>query len=240
MPRKSDGRRATEKRGQRRPRRPAATREALLAAIALAALVLGVRAMRSRGRRPEAGATDAAPAPSSSPSRNAADGDGGLPSRNAYAGSQECAECHEKNHDRWSQDWHSKALAAADRAGAVEGDFRNVHYKGASSEAWMHHDGARYLVRTLDREGRLADHDVAWVIGGKRMQDPVTILADGRWQVLPVYFHVTTKEWVDYNEAKQGVVTPDHPFFWTNFRRTANRECLDCHLTGLDVRYDRE
>jgi len=72
------------------------------------------------------------------------------------------------------------------------------------------------------------------------MQDPVTIFPDGRWQVLPVYYHVTTKEWVDYNEAKQGVVTPDHPFFWTNFRRTANRECLDCHVTGLDVRYDRE
>jgi hypothetical protein len=55
----------------------------------------------------------------------------------------------------------------------------------------------------------------------------------------PVYFHVTGGQWVDYNEAKQGVVGPDHPFFWTNFRRTANRECLDCHTTGLEVRYDR-
>src|SRR5262249_55557019 len=41
------------------------------------------------------------------------------------------------------------------------------------------------------------------------------------------------------NEAKQGVVTPEHPYFWTNFRRTANKECLDCHATGVDVKYDR-
>jgi hypothetical protein len=99
--------------------------------------------------------------------------------------------------------------------------------------------GPEFVVRTRDETGRLGEHRVDWVIGGKRMQDPVTVLSDGRWQVLPVYYHVTGKgEWVDYNEAKQGAVTPSHPFFWTNFRRTANRECLDCHSTGLDVRYE--
>ncbi|MFN7971204.1 MAG: HEAT repeat domain-containing protein [Acidobacteriota bacterium] len=57
--------------------------------------------------------------------------------------------------------------------------------------------------------------------------------------MLPIYYHVTGKgEWVDYNETKQGPVGPDHPFFWTNFRRTANHECLDCHATGLSVSYD--
>ena len=44
---------------------------------------------------------------------------------------------------------------------------------------------------------------------------------DGRWQVLPVYFHTTGKAWVDYTEAKQGALTPEHPFYWTNSRRMA-------------------
>jgi len=162
-----------------------------------------------------------------------------LPSRTAYAGSDACGECHEKNHAAWLRDWHSRALRKAER-GAVAGRFDHAHYKGASSEAWMERSGDRYVMRTLNREGRVGDYDVAWVIGGKRMQDAVTVFDDGRWQVLPVYFHVTGRgEWVDYNEKKQGVVTPDHPFFWTNFRRTANKECLDCHSTGLDERYDR-
>lgn len=161
-----------------------------------------------------------------------------LPSRDKYAGSDACADCHEKNHSAWQNDWHARALRRA-TPDAVAGTFEHAHYKGASSEAWMGHQRDRYFMRTRDREGRIRAYDVAWVIGGKRMQDAVTVLPDGRWQVLPVYFHITGRgEWVDYNEAKQGVVTPDHPFFWTNFRRTANKECLDCHATGLDSRYD--
>jgi hypothetical protein len=121
----------------------------------------------------------------------------------------------------------------------VAGRFEGNHYKGTSSEAWMHHDRQGYWMRTQDARGAASDFPVQWLIGGKRMQDTVTIFPDGRWQVLPVYFHVTGRgEWVDYNESKQGRVGPEHPFFWTNFRRNANHECLDCHVTGLRVRYE--
>jgi Flp pilus assembly protein TadD len=160
-----------------------------------------------------------------------------LPSRNAYAGSASCRECHERDFERWSHDWHARALAPAKNAA---GDFGNRHFRGKSSEAWMSRNGGGFVMRTRNREGQLADYPVSWVIGGKRMQDSITVMPDGRWQVLPVYFHLTGGgAWVDYNEAKQGHVAPDHPFFWTNFRRTANKECLECHATGIDVRYGR-
>jgi hypothetical protein len=163
-----------------------------------------------------------------------------LPSRDAYAGSAACGECHEKNYDGWKHDWHARALSKATPE-TVAGHFENAHFRGASSEAWMEHRGDRYVMRTHSREGDVRDYDVEWLIGGKRMQDTVTVFPDGRWQVLPVYFHVTGGgQWVDYNEAKQGTVTPDHPYFWTNFRRTANKECLDCHATGVTARYDRD
>ena len=156
----------------------------------------------------------------------------------AYAGAERCRTCHEENFARWSKSWHARALAKA-RPGSVLGPWNDVHFVGESSEAWMRRRGDEYTVRTRDRGGALGDYPVAWVIGGKRMQDPLTVLEDGRWQVLPVYYHVTGRgEWVDYNEAKQGRVGPDHPFFWSNLRRTANHECLDCHVTGLDVRID--
>jgi tetratricopeptide (TPR) repeat protein len=154
-------------------------------------------------------------------------------------GSAACRKCHEKNFTRWSQDWHARALNEA-RAPYVVGQFANGHFQGASTEAWMEKTGNEYFMRTRDDRGVLAGHRVSWVIGGKRMQDAVTVFDDGRWQVLPVYFHVTGGGmWVDYNEAKQGVVDSQHPFFWTNFRRTANKECIECHATGVDVRYDR-
>ncbi|HUR83359.1 MAG TPA: HEAT repeat domain-containing protein [Thermoanaerobaculia bacterium] len=163
-----------------------------------------------------------------------------LPSRDAFAGSASCRECHEEKYDAWSHDWHARALSKA-APEVMAGRFENAHFRGASSEAWMQHAGDRYIMRTRNREGEPRDYDVAWLIGGKRMQDTVTVFPDGRWQVLPVYFHVTGGgAWVDYNEAKQGTVTADHPYFWTNFRRTANKECLDCHATGVNVRYDRD
>jgi HEAT repeat protein len=162
-----------------------------------------------------------------------------LPSRNAYAGSASCKECHESDFERWSHDWHARALAPATPKN-VAGDFANRHFRGQSSEAWTARENEAFVMRTRNREGQLADYPVSWVIGGKRMQDSVTVMPDGRWQVLPVYFHVTGGgAWVDYNEAKQGHITPEHPYFWTNFRRTANKECLECHATGIDVRYDR-
>ncbi|MCU1245937.1 MAG: hypothetical protein JWN02_1847 [Acidobacteria bacterium] len=166
-----------------------------------------------------------------------------LPSRNAYAGSERCKECHEKNYLRWTHDWHARALGKAGEK-EVAGDFRDRHFRGEASEAWFSRRGGEYLVRTRGRDGTLGDYPVQWLIGAKRMQDPVTVFDDGRWQVLPVYFHITSggkqpHQWVDYNSAKQGRVEADHPYFWTNFQRTANKECIECHATGLDVRYER-
>lgn len=162
-----------------------------------------------------------------------------LPARDAYAGSRRCAECHEENHARWSKDWHARALSPAKAEYAV-GRFDGTQYHGASTEASMIRRGDAYFMNTAPGSGAARDYSVDWLIGGKRMQDAVTVFPDGRWQVLPVYYHVTgAGEWVDYNEKKQGLVTKDHPFFWTNFRRTANHECLECHATGVDVRYDR-
>jgi hypothetical protein len=165
--------------------------------------------------------------------------DGGVrATREGFIGSAACLECHGKKRAGWQKSWHARALARADRASLV-GDFAGAHFAGSSSEAWMHERGDRAFMRTHGPDGALAEFAVDWVIGGKRMQDDLTVFADGRWQVLPVYFQVTQKKWVDYTEAKQGRLAPDHPFYWTNLRRMANRECLDCHVTGLDVRFDR-
>jgi len=198
--------------------------------IAIAALV--------SCRKEQTQASRTAPAPSKRATATASDDWEELPSGNAYAGSASCRECHEKNFLHWQHDWHSRALAPAS-AKSVVGSFASAHFKGTSSEAWMTRSGDSFVMSTRDARGELGDYPVAWVIGGKRMQDALTIFPDGRWQVLPVYFHVTGGgSWVDYNEHKQGVVSPTHPFFWTNFRRTANKECLECHSTGLDLRYD--
>lgn len=156
-----------------------------------------------------------------------------------YVGSEKCAECHDDEHAAWSKDWHARALSEA-RSRVVVGDFVNTHFKGESSEAWMSRHDQSFAMRTRGPTGAVDEFPVQWVVGGKRMQDPVTMFPDGRWQVLPIYFHVTGKgEWVDYSESRQGVLSSDHPFFWSNWQRNAQHSCLDCHTTGLNTHYDR-
>ena len=156
-----------------------------------------------------------------------------------YVGSKTCGTCHPEQLGGWSHDWHARALSRAIPP-FLAATFEGAHFDGGSSEAWTFQRDQRPLMRTRGADGALGEYPVSWVVGGKRMQDMLTARGNGAWQVLPVYFHVTGGGgWVDYTEAKQGPLDPTHPFFWTNFRRTANRECLDCHTTGLDLHYDR-
>lgn len=214
--------------------------------VPLAALLCLVgchaRSHAAAPRRVTAPAPSAPPAPpvasaTAASAPEPADAGEALPDRRQYAGEESCLDCHEDEVDALSHDWHGRALAKAS-ARTVVGNFHRQHYRDDSSEAWMTTAQGRFSMRTEGRDGGLGTFPVDYVIGGKRMQDSVTVFPDGRWQILPIYFHVTGGgAWTNYNEAKQGKVTPDHPFFWTNFRRTANRECLDCHATGVDVRY---
>ncbi len=230
-------------RAEPRPRRAKPRRRALaIAALAGAAVAAVSRADARRGRTtasaPDRDAIAARPSGAPAPVPPTA---GAMPTAarppNSYVGSARCADCHEQEHARWKESWHARALSPGKRPYVV-GNFNNAHFAGTSSEAWMKRAGDRHVMRARDVAGAPADFDVHWVIGGKRMQDNVTVLPDGRWQVLPVYYHVTGKAWVDYTEAKQGPLTPEHPFYWTNVRRMANRECLDCHTTALRVTYD--
>ncbi|NVB78449.1 MAG: hypothetical protein HOV81_08665 [Kofleriaceae bacterium] len=205
------------------------------AVVAAIGLMLWVRHERPASSPPSADASRAA-APVATLA-DAAIADATMQIAATYVGSAKCGECHEKELAAWQKSWHARALAPADRKNVV-GNFNNAHFAGTSSEAWMKHRGGADVMRTRGADGQLAEFPVSWVIGGKRMQDAVTVMPDGRWQVLPVYFHVTKHEWVDYTEAKQGALAPDHPFYWTNVRRMANHECLDCHTTGMRVRYE--
>lgn len=156
----------------------------------------------------------------------------------AFVGSAKCAECHKEERDHWLKGWHAKALAKASPK-TVVGRFTQVKFTGTSSEATMKRGAKGSFVMTTRGQGDQAeDFPVEWVVGGRHMQDNLTEFPDGRWQILPVYFHVTSKQWVDYTESKQGPLDRAHPFYWTNVRRLVQHECLDCHVTGMQVGYD--
>lgn len=209
----------------------------------VAALALGLLGCRSSSDRERASAkvsgheaaTAVAPPRPSRPPR----AKGVRPELPSFVGSAKCAECHEEERAHWQRGWHAKALAKAS-AKSVRGRFNGERFKGTSSEASMRRVGPRFVMRTRGQGEAPEDFAVDWVVGGRHMQDNLTEFPDGRWQILPVYFHVTSKTWVDYTEAKQGELDLGHPFYWTNLRRLVQHECLDCHVTGMQVGFDEE
>ncbi|MEO8554162.1 MAG: multiheme c-type cytochrome, partial [Kofleriaceae bacterium] len=200
---------------------------AAVAVIAISGIAIAKMASSSEGPVKPAAVPVDAPA-ISMPTFTA---DAGVPVEK-FIGASACGDCHDDELSHWKKDWHARALALA-TDNTVVGNYANAHFTGSSSEATMTRAGAQRTMRTQGPDGTATDFPVDWVIGGKRMQDALTVFPDGRWQVLPIYFHVADKKWVDYTETKQGALGPEHPFWWTNGRRMANHECLDCHTTNL-------
>src|SRR3954454_16683148 len=58
-----------------------------------------------------------------------------LPPRDRFIGSEACADCHDKNYNRWQHDWHARALSKATKT-TILGPFNHRHFKGEASEAW--------------------------------------------------------------------------------------------------------
>ncbi|HEV8269596.1 MAG TPA: multiheme c-type cytochrome, partial [Thermoanaerobaculia bacterium] len=151
----------------------------------------------------------------------------------AFVGSRRCGSCHARQYELWSKDWHSRAMSPATPESVVARFDPPVRIeKGPTRAETVRRDG-HFAMKAAGRDGAMDEWPVVWAIGGRRMQDFLTLFGGGRLQVLPIYWHVTGGgEWVDYTSVKQGDLDPEHPFYWTNYARTFNKECLACHVTG--------
>ena len=118
----------------------------------------------------------------------------------AYVGSERCSDCHDKEYKGWQKSWHARALVARGPE-VVVGNFDGAHFAGTLERGVddARRASARRCARTVPT-ARSPTSRSTGSIGGKRMQDAVTVFPDGRWQVLPVYFHVA--------ERRRGSTTP--------------------------------
>jgi predicted CXXCH cytochrome family protein len=73
---------------------------------------------------------------------------------------------------------------------------------------------------------------VDYTLGAKRYQGYLSKLPDGRIYVLPVFWHVETKRWVDWKE-----ITPV-PEGAHDLRQIWNANCFNCHATNLVQGFD--
>ena len=159
-----------------------------------------------------------------------------------FAGSIQCASCHEEEHQRWRGSHHELAMQVASEA-TVRGDVSGVgfEYLGTST-SFFKRDGA-FLVRTEDKNGEQQEFQISHAFGLEPLQQYLVDFPDGRKQSLPFTWDTRPPEdggqrW--YHLYPDEYVGPDDPLHWTKQYFTWNTNCAECHSTNLHVGYDIE
>ena len=157
-----------------------------------------------------------------------------------YVGAAVCKSCHPKTFNTWRQSAHGRHMARPSTA-TVAGDFENKNtydYQGTRSR--MFRVGDDYFMEHT-RNGETGRYRIEWVLGVIRHQVYLWRDTDGRLQVLPTYWNIEQSHWRDSTE---GPVDGDGPTketdadHWSNFGRTFQVSCMECHASRAKKNYD--
>jgi Flp pilus assembly protein TadD len=156
-----------------------------------------------------------------------------------YSGSASCKECHERFYKLWEPSHHGKALQpwSADLAKAIPPQPEPIEAEG------------RFYMATItpergwvtDDEG--AEYDIIYTLGGKNYYNLLTLLPDGRLQVLPIFYNVREQKWENttlsmlrhFDDGRT-----DAPISWRDSMLTFNAACFSCHVSMAESNYDPE
>lgn len=154
-----------------------------------------------------------------------------------YSGSASCKECHEKFYKLWAPSHHGKALQlwSAELAAALPANTEPIEVEGKRYQAfitpgrgWVTEDGTN-------------EYEIVYTLGGKNYYNLLTLLPDGRLQVLPIFYDVRNRIWENTTMSMlrhfdDGRV--DAPLSWRDHMLTFNAACFSCHVSQIDSNYD--
>ncbi len=154
------------------------------------------------------------------------------PTSSDYLGSESCARCHQEDVDQWKRSLHirmTKPIAEA----TVLGDFTDgtrLSDHGRTFE--FGRANGRPFIRVTAGTSQPETFPVDYTLGFKRYQGYLSKLADGRMYVLPAFWHVDSRRWLDWKE-----ITPI-PDETHGLRQIWNTNCFNCHATNLAQGFD--
>jgi predicted CXXCH cytochrome family protein len=149
-----------------------------------------------------------------------------------YLGSGACARCHDVEHTQWKNSLHIKMTKPVAEA-TIVGDFREGTKFADHDRAYTFgmKDGKPQV--SVSFGGRAPEtFTVDYTLGAKRYQGYLSMLPEGRIYVLPVFWHIASKRWLDWQE-----ITPI-PDGAHDLRQIWNANCFNCHGTNIVQGYD--
>jgi predicted CXXCH cytochrome family protein len=151
---------------------------------------------------------------------------------NEYLGSGACARCHDVEHTQWKNSLHIKMTKPVAEA-TIVGDFRDGTKFADHDRSYTFgmKDGKPQV--SVSFGGRPAEtFAVDYTLGAKRYQGYLSMLPEGRIYVLPVFWHIASKRWLDWQEITP-IADGSH-----DLRQIWNTNCFNCHGTNIVQGYD--
>ena len=156
-----------------------------------------------------------------------------------YAGSKSCQECHERFYQLWSTSFHGMAMQTYTLEFAYANlivqsqplSIGNVKYQIDINQSVMVEQNDKAEKRYL----------LQYVMGGKYVYYFLTTLEDGRLQTLPVAYDTRKKEWFDTTLSGVRHIPGRQPgvaMNWMEAPYTFNVSCRDCHVSQRESSYD--
>ena len=144
-----------------------------------------------------------------------------------FLGSKACARCHQEDFDQWQRSLHIRMTKPIDEA-TVVGDFsEGTRFADHGRSFEFGRSKGKPFMR-VSYGGRAPEtFPVDYTLGHKRYQGYLSKLADGRMYVLPAFWHIESKRWIDWKE-----ITPI-PDDAHDLRQIWNTNCFNCHATNL-------
>jgi predicted CXXCH cytochrome family protein len=149
-----------------------------------------------------------------------------------YLGSVACRRCHEVEHGQWERSLHIQMTRPVAEA-TVVGDFSGATRLAEFGRAYEfgRRNGVPFM-RVAFGDRPPETFTVDYTLGAKRYQGYLSRLSDGRIYVLPAFWHVEGRRWIDW---KQITPVPDGAH---DLRQIWNANCFNCHATNLAQGYD--
>ena len=129
--------------------------------------------------------------------------------------------------EQWERSLHVKMTKPVAKA-LVVGDFSDGTRFSDHGRAYSfgRKDGKPYM--SIAFGDRLPEtFPVDYTLGAKRYQGYLSTLPDGRVYVLPAFWHLESRRWVDWKE-----ITPI-PDGAHDLRQIWNANCFNCHGTNI-------
>lgn len=157
-----------------------------------------------------------------------------------YVGSGACAACHTDAHRAWSGTDHQRAWQVPSPQ-TVLGDFADARFEHYGSVTTFHRRGEAFVVRTAGEDGKVADFEVAGVVGVAPLQQYLIALGGGRLQSLGVCWDTRPaaaggQRW--FHLYPDEAIPPGDALHWAGPLHRFNSMCAECHATDLRKGYD--